>query len=57
MNDVQARSGRISHFDRDYPLLAALRHDRPHAIRDFEHVLELSQRFRREVVEPEALAI
>ncbi len=54
MNDLEAAAQR---FDRDYPELAALRQHSPRAIRDFEHVLALSRRFRRDVVEPNALSI
>ncbi len=54
MTDRRATAQR---FDRDYPLLAALRHDRPQMIRDFERVLAMSREFRRRVVEPGALEI
>jgi len=44
-------------FDCDYPLLAALRRDRPREIGDFERAIEMSRRFRHAVVEPNALAV
>jgi acyl-CoA dehydrogenase len=64
MNDVQTTRGNGTHtpaadpsFAEMYPTLAALGRRRPRMLADFERALRIARRFRREHIEPNALAI
>ncbi|MCC6553776.1 MAG: acyl-CoA/acyl-ACP dehydrogenase [Polyangiaceae bacterium] len=56
--DAEAHAACIeASFDQMYPVFAALRRHRPRLVADYERILREARRFRREVIEPNALAI
>ncbi len=50
-------AGDVQSFHQMYPVLAKLGQSSPGALADCESALEMARRFRREVIEPNALAI